>query len=175
MNTDMLYATLRDDTRHVKVHFNTPALYIHNDGTGPKTHVRSSQTQQGQFKKYSYKALLSQNLAPGDVVVVTVGEGELKLAMVAEVLDINTFDKSIDEVKWVVGSVNRQAVDRVLQQEEDFRLRIQTAQNATARRKALEEIAVDNNLAVDTFAEFDGMAHLNKLLAAPEKSGVLEG
>ena len=176
MNTDMLYATLRDDVVLINVHFNAPALYVHNDGTGSKTYIRSTHTANGTTKKYSYKGLKSMGLASGDAVVVTVNDGELKVVQVAEVLDINSVEDTKTEMKWVVGRVDRDAVDRVLQQEESFRTTIQTAQIAKHRREALADLAANNGVDASVFAQFDGMQHLGGLLAGPsaEKS-VIEG
>ena len=167
-STDQIYATLRDDVVLVNVHFNAPALYSHNDGQGTHLYVRSSHTHEGRYKRYSYKATAAAGVTAGDVVVVTVGEGELKVATVAEVLPIHHADRQHD-LKWIVSRVDLSAVQRVLQQEELFRSRMSEAQAARARREALAALVDEGHLQGLQLQDLDGMSHLHALL--PAESG----
>jgi hypothetical protein len=165
MNTEHTYATLRDDVKLINVHFNEPAVYLHDSGEDQKAFIRTSHTNPGTYRKYSYKATVAMGLRPGDAAVVPVNDGEMKLVMVAEVLDINAAPENAN-LKWVISGVNLEPLIRIMQQESEFCLAVKTSRNAQIRREALTQLTSEQGLDVGMLQGLDGMSHLGKLLSA---------
>lgn len=161
------YAQLRSDSLAVNVIFNDPLLYTRQleDGTVEVT-LRSGAGQDPySLKKYTYKALIEQGIKPGDVVTVTVTNGQIKLATVVEIFSIAQIKAG--EHKWVLGRVQTEFAQRILEQEAKFSGLLEEAQAATERTEALKKLIPALGDAVPALAQLDGMQDIGKLLPAP--------
>ncbi len=127
MNTSLVYAMLLPDAITVKVRF--PYDYANN-----KVLDNNDQT-----RRYTYKALKSQNLSKGDFVLVMVAGRILKAAQVIEVdefLDVNT----TNDYSWVVQRVELATYDALVEKEKTVAKHLQLAKRENQRKELLAQL-----------------------------------
>lgn len=89
---------------------------------------------------YTYKAMLTDNIKPGDAVVVEVARG-LVLVTVESVDDVPRIDVDATfDYKWVVCKVDQSAYQQRLQAEENFRHSLQMIERKKQQNRIKSEL-----------------------------------
>ena len=160
------YAVLRNDTVSVSVIFNEPLLGHRKVEGEVQVSLRSgTNLNPHTLKTYTYKALVSDGVQPGDVVMVTAGSnGEIKVVQVVEVNDINAIS-GVRNTKWILGRLDLGRIGRILDQENQFVRALEQAKAKQAQTDTLKKLMANHGEAVTAdIAALDGMKHVGNLL-----------
>lgn len=93
-----------------------------------------------QVKGYTYKALVEDNIQPGDTVIVESPQEGLVLVTVMSVDATPKIDLSAAfPYKWIVQKVNRARYDELLRQEDEFKEALVEVEREKQRETVLRD------------------------------------